>query len=104
MIRRVLQMIAVMTVLAAILNAQCAAACAPAAQDHSCCKHHKSNCSQLDVHSTDATLDIHRADPPAPIISAGIVADTLEITALLCPEPPHVKAVPRPPSLTTLRI
>jgi hypothetical protein len=106
MIRRLLQFIAVITILAATLNAQCALACAPQPEDHSCCKHHhsqKSGCSQLNVHANDATLDVHRATPP--MIAVVEVPLSLTIsTQSVTTETAQARTIHRPPSLTTLRI
>ena len=97
MIRRLGQILALITVLAATLNAQCAAACAlvepsgPANMaDHSCCKHHKSSetpCVSTNAHATDATLDIYRASVPAPMTA--VAAEWIGVSAptALPPEP-----------------
>jgi hypothetical protein len=107
MIRRLLQFIAVLTILAATLNAQCALACAPAPEDHSCCKHHhsqKSDCSQLNVHAGDATLDVHRATPPMLAVVEEPQLPPAVVIESLTTENAQARPIHRPPSLTTLRI
>jgi hypothetical protein len=80
MIRRFAQIVALVTVMAAAVNAQCALSCAllnaqteSRVQDHSCCRHHKApahSCPALNEHSADARLDAQRVSIPVLIAIA----------------------------------
>jgi hypothetical protein len=110
MLRRLSQVVALVTVLAATVNAQCAVACslltmaaAPAGavsytahatsgtNDHACCPHHRgqqtqptpgSSCPQTVSHSNDARLEVSRLSFPAPMPA---VADA--VPELIAPRP-----------------
>ena len=124
MIRRLLQLVALVTVLAATVNAQCSLACGftnmqaeSKAQDHSCCHHHRApqtqhspsdSCPQVNLHSNDARLDVSRATLPGPVVAVAAV-NTVRVSVELSSfvrsvrveSPPEFQ---RPSAITILRI
>jgi hypothetical protein len=116
MLRWLARTVALLTVLAATVNAQCAVSCALVTaqteqkEDHSCCRHHRvpaRSCVQLDSHQSNARLDIQRAVVPEPALL--VQTRSIELNA---PRPASVdwdvEAVPAPPytvaSISILRI
>jgi hypothetical protein len=78
MLRWLARTVALLTVLTATVNAQCAISCelltpqTEQQEDHSCCRHHRApahSCVQLDSHKTSARLDVHRAVVPEPLLA-----------------------------------
>jgi hypothetical protein len=97
MIRRLAQIVAMLTVVAAVVNAQCAISCslltmsaastnsplqATQGDDHACCPHHRQSqtsqtqqapagsCPQAGSHSNDARIEANRVPVSAPVLAA----------------------------------
>jgi hypothetical protein len=116
MLRWLARTVALLTVLAATVNAQCAVSCAlitaPTEQkeDHSCCRHHRvpaHSCLELDSHRSNARLDVHRAVVPEPALL--VQTRSIELTAPRSASADwDVEAVLQPPdtvaSIAILRI